>query len=192
MGLFQFQESESSDDPEEARRLTAEKHAAMQTEASSFYSRYPGQTWKNILSIGDMSYEHDAVHELSAGRKTVGPFRERLRTKAMLVPQGPSVGELSLRLEFLRLMLPAYVCFDGNVSLDLRATAEPLQALAMQLEMPQLAGLAIPLNLAWGLDVEEEVSHQAMGEALAHLGVTVHDWLNDSTRFLRTTSPPID
>lgn len=32
---------------------TLAKYNAMKQEATAFYARYPGQSWKNIVSIGD-------------------------------------------------------------------------------------------------------------------------------------------
>eukprot|EP00913_Durusdinium_trenchii_P021557 g20258.t1 len=48
--------------------LTEAKFKAMRKEAESFYSQYQGQTWKNIISLGDMAYEHDAAKSLSSTR----------------------------------------------------------------------------------------------------------------------------
>jgi hypothetical protein len=43
--------------PDERRlELTSAKLAAMRQEAKRFYSQYPNQTWKNIISVGDASY----------------------------------------------------------------------------------------------------------------------------------------
>eukprot|EP00425_Heterocapsa_triquetra_P017371 CAMPEP_0195148958 /NCGR_PEP_ID=MMETSP0448-20130528/176206_1 /TAXON_ID=66468 /ORGANISM="Heterocapsa triquestra, Strain CCMP 448" /LENGTH=409 /DNA_ID=CAMNT_0040187585 /DNA_START=12 /DNA_END=1238 /DNA_ORIENTATION=+ len=146
-----------------SKQLTAGKLAAMRNEATRFYSRYPEQTWKNILSLGDMKYEHDAVHELTSTRKS--PPRERLRTKAILLPRRPSLSELTLRLKFSRLMLPAYVRFNGDIDLDLRTAADPLQAIARALSIPQLGDLSFPRH-AWGRTPvpEEKVATDALDE----------------------------
>jgi hypothetical protein len=45
---------------ERIEECTMAKYAAMKAEAKKFYSKYPGQSWKNILSIGDMCYERDS------------------------------------------------------------------------------------------------------------------------------------
>ena len=41
---------------ERQEQLTLAKYCAMKAEATAFYSR-PGQSWKNIMSFGDMPYE---------------------------------------------------------------------------------------------------------------------------------------
>lgn len=147
----------------------------MKQEASSFYSRYPEQTWKNVLSLGDMKYEHDAVQAIALGRSA--PSRERLRTKAILLPRGPSLSELTLRLRFSRLMLPAYVSFNGNIDLDLTAARDPLEAIGRALKMPQLGELPFPRH-AWGRSPSP--SGEAAAEALNDVALTVHETLEDN------------
>jgi len=155
-----------------SKELTQAKLAAMRHEATQFYSRYPQQTWKNILSLGDMKYEHDAVLELAMGRLSM--TRERLRTKAILLPRGPTLSELTLRLQFSKLMLPAYVRYNGDFHLDLRSAADPLQAIARAVGMPELGALHFPRH-AWGRTAipKDEVAVEALDE----LAVTVHDLL---------------
>merc|ERR1719264_1041027 len=103
------------------------KMAVMQREADDFYSRYPGQTWKNVLSFGGGPLEHSAVQEVTFQRRS--PARENLRTKAITEPFAPSVGELALRLEFGARLMPAYVRFDGDICLNLQVAEEPLAAI---------------------------------------------------------------
>jgi len=144
----------------------------MRNVAAQFYSRYPEQTWKNILSIGDMKYEHDAVQELALSRQSAA--REFLRTKAILLPGGPSLSELTLRLRFSCLMLPAYVRFNGNIDLDLRRAPDPLEAIARALGIPELGSLEFPRH-AWGRTPVPE--QQTADAALDEVAVTVHDSL---------------
>lgn len=155
--------------------MTAAKLAAMHREATCFYDRYPEQTWKNIISLGDMKYEHDALQELA--RRRPSPCQERLRAKAIILPGSPTLSELALRLQFSRLLLPAYVRFDGDIDLDLRSAPDPLQAIAQALDMPRLAELPFPRH-AWGRTPvpEEEVAVEALDE----LALAVHDCLFDS------------
>mmetsp|Transcript_40044 Transcript_40044/g.127423 ORF Transcript_40044/g.127423 Transcript_40044/m.127423 type:complete len:327 (-) Transcript_40044:164-1144(-) len=127
--------------------LTKAKQLSMAQVAEDFYSRYPGQTWKNILSVGDMLYEHSAVQEVTFSRRS--PPREHVRTKAITVPTQPSLGVLTCRLQLCDRLLPAFVSKDGDLSLDLEVCPEPMDALAEALEMPQLADLAA-LRYAWG------------------------------------------
>lgn len=127
---------------ERRAELTEAKLTAMRREATSFYSRYPGQTWKNIISLGDMRYERDAVQELSASR--VAPARERLRTKAFVLPSAPSLPELTLWLRLLCLLLPALARLDGDVDADLSAAANPMQAIGKALSLPHITAVSLP------------------------------------------------
>lgn len=159
---------------EKERRLTKAKHDAMQREATNFYSRYPGQTWKNIVCMGDAKFEHDAVHELASGRLCVSPKRERLRTKTILTPRGPSVMELTLHLEFSRLLLRPYAGCDGDFDLDL-SRGDPLDAIASTLQIPQLRSVPVP-RATWGLG-EDAIDEEAAWEALDQVAITIQDWM---------------
>lgn len=127
--------------------LMKSKQIAMRQEAKDFYSKYPGQTWKNLISIGDMSYEHVALQEMTFRR--VGAPREQLRSKAITVPTSPSLGQISARLHCSKHLLRPCVYFDGDFSINLEGAPEPLQVLGEGLEMPQIASLT-PLCFAWG------------------------------------------
>jgi len=128
-------------------KLTKQKQAAMHREAVKFYSQYPGQTWKNIFSLGDMHYEHDALQEMTFTRKA--PAREQIRTKAILVPSQPALAELTLRLRFGATVLPAYIKFDGDIDVDLKTSREPYKTVMKALGLPELAELDFP-SFAWG------------------------------------------
>jgi len=152
-----------------SKEMTDAKLAAMRQVATRFYSSYPNQSWKNILSLGDMKYEHEAVQRLSFSRKCTA--NERLRTKAILLPGAPSLSELALRLQFSKLMLPAYVHFNGDFDLDLRSASDPLREIAKALGIPQLGDLPFPRH-AWGRTPVPEDNVAAA--ALDELAVTVH------------------
>lgn len=128
---------------------TQSKFDAMKDEASKFYSRYKGQTWKNIVSLGDMQYEQQAAKHLALERAGTG--RERLRTKTIVLPTHPSISEISLRLQFERIMLVVYVKFDGDFDVDTKnpPNGDPIAALAQAIELPALKELGFPLH-AWG------------------------------------------
>ncbi|CAE8629162.1 unnamed protein product [Polarella glacialis] len=89
--------------------LTGAKFFAMQREAKAFYMRYAGQSWKNIISLGDMIYEHVAVIEMAMLHQAAGGSHEQLRVKSLLLPECPGISELTLSLCFSKLMLPARV-----------------------------------------------------------------------------------
>merc|ERR1711924_157889 len=63
------------------QKLMAGKQQAMTREAGEFYSRYPGQSWKNVLSIGDSMCEYIAMQRLGSLRRAVGGKERHLRSK---------------------------------------------------------------------------------------------------------------
>lgn len=115
--------------------LTKAKLVSMQQQAMEMYSQYPGQTWKNILSIGDSKYERDAAWEMAFQRKA--PKREQLRMKTIVTPLCPSIQDLTYHLGFARFLCLAYVKFDGDFDIDMN-TPDPLHAVAKTLGMPEL------------------------------------------------------
>lgn len=121
---------------EQDEMLRAWKYAAMRQEAKAFYSRRKGQTWKNLISIGDMRYEHDAVQDVAFRR--VGPSREQLRTKAITMGSHPSLHRVSWRLTHGALLLPMIVRHNGDIDLDLSTAENRFEAIAEALDMPEV------------------------------------------------------
>lgn len=181
------------------RALTEAKRLSMESEAFDFYSRYPGQTWKNVLSFGDMPYEHDAVREMSAGRQErrdrardhmkeqmrLSPYagvrwwrRERLRTKAIFVRGDPSLSEIALQLQLLRQVLEAFVLFDGDIDLDLREAKDPLTVISSAIDIPQLGFVRFPLQACGSLaEISQEEHGAEIESALDEVAVVVQEHL---------------
>jgi len=150
---------------------TRAKYTAMRQEVAEFYSQYKEQSWKNVISVGDMRYEHDAVTELGFRRTPRKP--EKLRTKAILVPTGPGISEITLRLRVARLLLPAFVQYDGDLDLDLGSAADPLGAIAEALRLPHLKDVPLSQH-AWGRAPPPE-DLAKVEEALGDIAVIVHN-----------------
>lgn len=126
---------------------TAAKCQTMQDELVSFYSQFTGQSWKNILTVGDMPYERNTASEMSMKRNP--PFKANLRTKTLALPSAPSLTEITLSLRVSRLTLSACVEFDGDFNLNLTQVENPLERIAEALHMPQLAEVSFERR-AWG------------------------------------------
>mmetsp|Transcript_23744 Transcript_23744/g.55340 ORF Transcript_23744/g.55340 Transcript_23744/m.55340 type:complete len:388 (+) Transcript_23744:80-1243(+) len=152
-----------------AKDLTSSKHMVMQREAQAFYAQYPGQTWKNIISFGDMCFEHDALMKLSSDRAKCCS-RERLRTKAVTLPEALTISSLADYLAVTAMLLPAYVAHDGDIDLDLRTAAQPLEHVGKALRIPKLAEVKfIPNRL-------RHVEHEGVpDEVLDELACLVHE-----------------
>eukprot|EP00440_Ansanella_granifera_P055461 gb/GFBE01060123.1/.p1 GENE.gb/GFBE01060123.1/~~gb/GFBE01060123.1/.p1 ORF type:complete len:382 (+),score=88.28 gb/GFBE01060123.1/:1-1146(+) len=151
--------------------LMKAKYYAMRREATAFYRQYAGQSWKNILSLGDMLYEYEAVQELGMRRRS--QQGERLRIKSLLLPGSASLSELTLRLNFSCLMLPVYARFDGDFKVNLRECKNPLSELSKAVGLPGLAETGFPLH-AWGLGSAPS-NHEAVQDALGEVAIVVKE-----------------
>lgn len=118
------------------------KFVAMRDKVAEFYSKYHGQTWKNVLSFGDMPYEFDAVQDVTFRHKAPTGKQEIVRTKSFLLRSQPEASEIALRLKFHKAVLPAYVHFDGDIRLDLTEESDPLVAISNALDVPELSPIS--------------------------------------------------
>lgn len=150
--------------------MMSAKLEAMHLEASKFYSSYPGQSWKNILSFGDQPYERDALQEI--GMRRISPKPEQLRIKTLLLPSNTPVSKLGPRLDTLRMLLPAFVNLGSDLDVDLQSTRDPLAVLSEKLELPKLKDLSSQACV-WGAstssaDLSLEDALVELSEAVMH------------------------
>lgn len=104
-------------DAEQKRaELTAGKRAGMEEEASNFYGA--GAAWENVVSVGDASYERNAVLSLIGGSGAGGGAR---RAKAIAVPRDPTLECIVDSLQLSQQHLQSYVAFDGHLDVKQRA-----------------------------------------------------------------------
>eukprot|EP00928_Gymnodinium_smaydae_P034940 TRINITY_DN24659_c0_g6_i1.p1 TRINITY_DN24659_c0_g6~~TRINITY_DN24659_c0_g6_i1.p1 ORF type:complete len:502 (+),score=99.60 TRINITY_DN24659_c0_g6_i1:115-1620(+) len=121
------------------------KGLALHEEISKFYSRYEGQSWKNVLSIGDSTFERYGLLAASTaymqGRRLSGmelrgtfqPMQEsawqkvrgdgdnriaRLRVKCCKFVGCPDVQELAVELDLMCKWLSLIVKFDRGLDLN--------------------------------------------------------------------------
>jgi len=88
-----------------------------------FYSRYPQQSWKNIISIGDAPHEREALSRVVRWAP-VGQGK-RCRSKSVKFVLRPSVQQLTREIQMLRESLKDIVWHDDD--LDLHFSAESLE-----------------------------------------------------------------
>merc|ERR1719265_3034654 len=100
-------------------------------------------------------FERNATRDVTFKHGT-----DNCRTKTILVPAGPSLSEITLRLRFSRLMLPEYVRFDGNIDLNLQEAQDPLEAIATALNMKDLMKVNLSRH-AWGRTKEPKEGEMA-------------------------------
>lgn len=118
------------------------KVAAMRQEAEAFYSQHKEQTWKNILSMGDMHYEFYAAQEVCFRR--IGPARENLRTKTIRTPAEPSITSMTLGLTYGAHTLQLMVHYNGDIELDLNESRDRMKDISKALDLPELLEQASP------------------------------------------------
>lgn len=111
-----------------------------------FYSQYKGQSWKNILSIGDSNFERlgtisateEYMQELGVHpeegqdqsaasnrpltcQANIRGHKYRLRTKTLKLVDQPTIEELTMEIDICRQWLPHMVCLDAGFDVDLSA-----------------------------------------------------------------------
>mmetsp|Transcript_53199 Transcript_53199/g.123842 ORF Transcript_53199/g.123842 Transcript_53199/m.123842 type:complete len:419 (+) Transcript_53199:75-1331(+) len=121
------------------------KGRAITEEIDKFYSQYEGQSWKNILSIGDSSFERYGLlaattaymqglpltNESEASvwsptqtdcwRKVQNGHVKKVRAKCCKLVDQPDVSELTLELEMVSQWLEGMVHLDSGFDLDMEA-----------------------------------------------------------------------
>lgn len=105
-------------DPEAFKRVfTTTKVQAMRNAVTSFYSRYPNQSWKNIVSVGDAWFEHNAVRQVAQERPahTSGKL---CRTKVVKLVSAPAIELVEKEVQLLTLLMLKIVEKDGDVYID--------------------------------------------------------------------------
>lgn len=130
------------------QRYVNGKQRAMTREASAFYSRYPNQSWKNILSIGDSMYEFIAMQRLGSFRRAKGGKERHLRSKVVRLQTEPSIITLTWQLRLLDELMPALMRHDGCLNLNIPDALDPLHRIAQALAIPQIVDMH-PLRCIW-------------------------------------------
>merc|ERR1719353_1425048 len=95
--------------------LTETKAQAMKAAVTDFYSRYPNQSWKNIISIGDAFFEHDAIRQVSRERPQKDDAAKKCRTKTVKLLDGPTISGMIMQLSLVRSWLMKIVEMDEDV-----------------------------------------------------------------------------
>jgi hypothetical protein len=133
------------------------KGKAIAKEVRKFYTQYPGQSWKNVISIGDSDFERvgtkcameeymreQGVLDSSAlaGRPApqygttveadVNGHHYKLRTKTFKMVDQPTVEELLLQLAMCKKWLPMMVNLDEGFDIDINDLEDPSRIKAIE------------------------------------------------------------
>lgn len=146
------------------------KYVAMNQAIKKFRAKHLGQSIRNIMSIGDDWYEHDAAQKVASQCSEDAP----VHVKTFMTPGTPTISELTLRLRFGRLLLPLFTQHDGDIDVNVGTGDNPLELLGEALQIPELRTLPIPLH-AWGIaPLPGDESHVA--EALVETEALLRTW----------------
>jgi len=96
------------------------KARAFEDAIDKFYSAYPNQSWKNILSVGDAPHEREALSRVVRW----APSGKKCRSKSVKFVLRPTIQQLTRELQMLRDSLKEIV--EHNDDLDLHFSAESL------------------------------------------------------------------
>merc|ERR1712137_286740 len=114
------------DSAERCALLTESKACAMENAVTEFYSRYPDQSWKNLISIGDAFFEHDAIRLVTSKRPLRGDSIRRCRCKTIKLLEGPSLTGMIFQLSLIENLLVKIVQHDDDVDMDMTASEAQL------------------------------------------------------------------
>jgi len=106
--------------------LTETKMRAMKAAVTEFYSQYPNQSWKNIVSIGDALFEHNAVRQVVEER--MQSTHKKCRTKTVKLLDGPTASGLMIQVSIVCNWLRKIVEADYDVSIDFSADEATVNA----------------------------------------------------------------
>lgn len=109
------------------------KGKAIANQVKQFYSQYEGQSWKNIISIGDSDFERLGTQAATAEyMKQTGLRKSRgdtelevdghifkVRTKTFKLVDQPTIDELTVEVSMLQKWLPLMVKLDTSFDVNL-------------------------------------------------------------------------
>lgn len=100
---------------------TGVKAAAIHAECTRCYSQYEGQTWKNVISIGDSYFERDGTRDVVRRwcEDNARTAYQLPRTKTVKFLDDPTCDEVADQLKLLTAWLPVLVRKDGAFNIDL-------------------------------------------------------------------------
>lgn len=101
--------------------LIESKARAMKSAVSDFYSKYERQSWKNLISIGDAHYEHEAIRQVARERPggVLPEISKKCRTKTVKFIESPTISGIVLQLSLLENWLAKVILTDGDIAIDM-------------------------------------------------------------------------
>jgi len=114
------------------------KGRAIAEQLREFYSQYEGQSWKNIISIGDSDFERlgtqgaikdymkqTGIETLNDMPAEIGGHLYKVRTKTFKMVDQPTIEELTVEIAMLRKWFPLMVKLDRGFDINLNDVTDP-------------------------------------------------------------------
>lgn len=121
---------ESMSDPSEFKAeddlYLAQKACAMKAAVTNFYSRYENQSWKNVISIGDAFFEHEAIRQVTNQRPDQANNVKKCRTKTIKLLQEPTVENMVVQLSIVVHWLAKIIQLDEDLDIDMASDEDAL------------------------------------------------------------------
>mmetsp|Transcript_21682 Transcript_21682/g.50698 ORF Transcript_21682/g.50698 Transcript_21682/m.50698 type:complete len:533 (+) Transcript_21682:67-1665(+) len=138
------------------------KGKAITREVEKFYSQYEGQSWKNIISVGDSDFERlgtrraiaeymeDKGLDPAASRQVWQPQHGvtqmiKVRTKTFKLVDQPTADELNTEVTLLEQWLPLMVTVDKNFDINLEDMEGPPHMWGIE-EKLRSGSMALPVR----------------------------------------------
>lgn len=133
-----YDKQEMSSDEEVEKFWSGVKGKAIARECRDFYSQYEGQSWKNVISIGDSDFERlgtqsateDYMKEIGLEGNCskvvdVNGHMYKVRTKTFKMVDQPTIEELTVEVDMLKTWLPLMVKLDSGFDVNLNNADDP-------------------------------------------------------------------
>eukprot|EP00927_Polykrikos_kofoidii_P002320 TRINITY_DN10896_c0_g1_i1.p1 TRINITY_DN10896_c0_g1~~TRINITY_DN10896_c0_g1_i1.p1 ORF type:complete len:371 (-),score=66.94 TRINITY_DN10896_c0_g1_i1:32-1144(-) len=118
LGLVDVTSARSKWEPCGIQSPTGWKAREFEVLIDGFYSQSDDEQWRNMVTVGDAPYEHDALRRVVASATGRRP-RHGCSSKCMKFVHKPSFSELACELRTLRGSLEEIVHFEGDLYLSL-------------------------------------------------------------------------
>jgi len=120
----------------EEKQWAQVKGRAIAKQLQEFYSQYAGQSWKNIISIGDSDFERlgtqqatqDYMRQNGINRSRTVELKGhvyKVRTKTFKMLDEPTVEELAVELALVQKWLPCMTRLDNSFDVNLSDLDDP-------------------------------------------------------------------
>jgi len=169
------------------------KGKAISREISSFYTQYPGQSWKNIISIGDSDFERlgtfQACEQYLKEKGLIGENAENfllgtqgktdeivdstghvyhVRTKSFKMIDQPTPEELHVELPMIRGWIPQLVYLDNGCDFDLDALdshehIREIEDTLRGVQLPGEGGTGVSKKNPLGKKEKKQISKETTG-----------------------------